>query len=243
MIDRETIRAWAEPPPGADRYLRPFVARGPLQRRGAAVIGLNPATEIRPADVPMDKYLDLLLDIDAFTMFYQDLRVRRGKSKTSPTRIGLNGMAKWLVQHGWRSVVETNISPYPTAKAEELDRVPAQLQSRHIFLQLIHALAPSVVILHGEDALSEFTSKIAPALVRSSVGFSDLVDKHPQLGRYAWEGTENCDVFVCRHLRFFGHNGGRRFAALERALATLPDAQHAVPAERQQPPSASVAAR
>lgn len=195
-------------------------------------MGLNPATDIRPGDIPIDRYVDLLLDIEAFTIFYESLRNRRGKTKASPTRTGLNGMARWLAQRGWHSVVETNVSPYPTGRGEELERVSNPMQSRHIFYELMRVLAPKVVILHGEDALSEFTSKLGPSLNSRTDSFSDLVKKSPYLGQVTWERGEQCEVFVCPHLRFFGHKGGRRFGPLEEALSTThPAAQQRLAAD------------
>ena len=195
-------------------------------------MGLNPATEILPEDIPIDEYVDLLLDLEAFTVFYKNLRNRRGKSTTSPTRIGLNGMAGWLAQRGWNSVVETNVSPYPTRRGEELERVSTPMQSRHIFYQLMRVLAPRLVILHGKDALSEFTSKLRPSLIPRTASFTTLVNESPYLGHVTWECGEQCDVFVCPHLRFFGHKGGQRFAPLEQALDTArPAAQQRLAAD------------
>lgn len=219
MIDMATLATWARTPEGADRYLRPFICRGALEQGGAAVVGLNPATAIGSKDIGFNQYLDLLLDLDAFTAFYRELRVKRGKRPSSPTRTGLNGMASWLSSLGWNCIVDTNVSPYPTASGEELNRVPSRLQSRWIFKELVSTLAPRLLILHGEDALNDFISSVAPDLApRAGTQFAQLVDESPRLGQTTWAGGEVCDVFVCRHLRFFGHHGGARYSALRDAL-------------------------
>lgn len=219
MLEIGMIKEWARSPNGSDRYLRPFVARGPLQRRSAAVVGLNPATAIGPTDIPFADYVDLLLDLDAFNEFYRGLRVGRGKRATSPTRTGLKGVAAWLAQLGWQSVVETNISPYPTENSEQLRKTPGHLQSRAIFREVMNSLAPRIIILHGEEALAEFTSYVAPELAPpAGTAFLSLTEQSAHLGQMEWPSGEACDVFVCRHLRFFGHTGGVRFAALENAL-------------------------
>ena len=197
-------------------------------------MGLNPATPIGPLDVDLDRYVELLLDLEAFTPVYRQLRIRRGKRPTSPTRTGLDGMAKWLSEHGWQSVVETNISPYPTERGEDLKRLSPALQSRHIFHELIQLLAPRVLVLHGEDSLSEFITSVAPQLGRGSRGFAALVNEFPHLGQYRWQTGEVADIFVCPHLRFFGHSGGTRFSSLKRALtAHFPSGQN--PTQQRRP--------
>lgn len=219
MIDQATLASWTRTPEGADRYLRPFVCRGTLERGGAAIVGLNPATAIGPADIPFEEYIDLLLDLDAFTAFYRELRVKRGKRASSPTRTGLNGMANWLSALGRKCIVDTNVSPYPTGSKEELDQVPTGWQSRWVFQDLVRTLAPRLLVLHGEDALKDFISGVAPHLApRAGMPFSQLVDQSPRLGQITWAGGEVCEVFVCPHLRFFGHHGGARFSALSEAL-------------------------
>jgi hypothetical protein len=219
MIDRDTLAGWSRVPDGADRYLRPFVCRGTMKRGEAAIVGLNPATAIRFADIPFEQYLDLLVNLDAFTTFYRELRVKRKKRATSPTRTGLNGMAKWLSVLGWQCIVDTNVSPYPTESKEDLEKVPAQWQSRWVFKEVVRTFAPRLIVLHGEDALDDFVSGVAPDLRSRARGpFSRLVDDSPRLGQITWAGGESCDVFVCRHLRFFGHHGGDRFSALGEAL-------------------------
>jgi hypothetical protein len=219
MIERSTLARWAQIPDGADRYLRPLVARGPLDRGGAAIVGVNPATAIGPADVGFEQYLDLLLDLDAFTAFYRALRIKRGKRPTSPTRLGLNGMAGWLSSMGWHNVLDTNVSPYPTGSAEELGTQPAHHQARHVLAEVMSATTPAVVVVHGTDALSAFVTTLAPSLAARTDGqFSDLVTQRPHFGRLSWHDGSTCEVFVCPHLRFFGRSGGERFAALHQAL-------------------------
>ena len=220
MIDRDTLARWSRVPDGADRYLRPFVSRGPLKRGEAAIVGLNPATAIRSTDIPFEQYLHLLLNLDAFTTFYRELRVRRKKRASSPTRTGLNGMAKWLSVLGWQCIVDTNVSPYPTESKEALEKVPAKWQSRWVFKEVVRTFAPRLIVLHGEDALDDFVSGVALGLRSRARGrtFWRLVDESPRLGQITWAGGESCDVFVCRHLRFFGHQGGDRFSALGEAL-------------------------
>ncbi|MBA3497095.1 MAG: hypothetical protein H0T86_08325 [Gemmatimonadales bacterium] len=215
MIDRAELVRWSQIPEAADRYLRPFVCRGALARGGAAIVGTNPATAITPDGVGFDEYMDLLLNLEEFTKFYRHLRIKRGKRATSPTRTGLNGMAKWLSTLGWNCVLDTNVSPYPTASKEDLDLVPPKWQSRWVVVEVVHAVKPRLLILHGEEALKHFAQTLAPQLmVRAQLPFTQLVEQFPRLGGITWEGGEVCEVFVCPHLRFFGHNGGARFLPL-----------------------------
>lgn len=219
MTDRSTLARWSRAA-GADLYLRPLVARGALTSGGAVVVGLNPATAIGPNDVSFDAYLDLLQDMEAFTDFYRELRIKRGKRPISPTRRGLDGMARWLSSSGFPSVVETNVSPYPTEKGEELDDVPRSLQARYVLPELLAALAPRVVLLHGESALAAVASMpiFAGLNLHPRQSFTVLVTHRPHLGHIRRQDGTLCDVFVCPHLRFFGHEGGTRFAALRNSL-------------------------
>ena len=205
---------------GADRYLRPFVARGPLTRGGAVVIGLNPATSIGPEDVDFEAYLDLLLDMERFSTFYQELRVRRGKPSTSRTRMGLAGVAGRLATIGFPSVVETNVSPYPTEKGEELKGLPLVLQARHVLPELLVVLKPRLMLLHGEDALKGVEAMMLDAELSHprDRSFTDTVTHRPCIGQVTWDDGSACRVYVCPHLRFFGHKGGKRFAALDARL-------------------------
>ena len=218
MIDRQTLAKWARPPEGADRYLRPFVCRGELQRGEAAIVGPNPATEIGPHDVRFSEYLDLLVDLERFTEFYHCLRVGRGKRASSPTRTGIDGMANWLASLGWECILDTNVSPYPTASGEDMAKVPDKLQSRWVFEEVVQTLRPSLIILHGEGALRGFTSDVAPGLAPREPRYSALVERSPYLGQCAWAGRATCEVYVCPHLRFFEHRGGARFSALKSVL-------------------------
>lgn len=133
MIERDLLTTWSQMPRGADRYLRPFVCRGKLEPNGAAIVGLNPATLIGRADIEFPRYLELLLEVDAFTAFYQELGRKRNEPPSSRTRSGINRIARLLSEMGWTSVLDRNVSPYPTASKDELDEVPEAWQSRWIF--------------------------------------------------------------------------------------------------------------
>lgn len=220
IVDTSFITQLITPPAGTGRYLRPLVARGPLIKHGAAIVGLNPATAIGPSDIDANEYARLLLSFNDFERFYQSLRKDRGKKPTSPTRTGLNGMAKLLEDKGWKSIVDTNISPYPTEKGEELLRLPASVQSRDVFHTVIRRLAPRLIILHGNEALKEFTSSIAHNL-SSNTPFSSLVKDSPILGSIEWGANESCTVLVCPHLRFFGRHGGVKFQHILSAIEQL----------------------
>ena len=78
--------------------------------------------------------------------------------------MGLQGMARWLMQLGHGFVAETNVSPYPTCSSDELYTVPDEYQSRWVVRELLYALSPRLLILHGDDAMQEFTASLAPHL-------------------------------------------------------------------------------
>lgn len=218
MIGRATLARWARAHESPERYLRPFVARGPLAKQQAVVVGLNPATIIRPDDVAPETYVDLLLDMEQFSVFYQRLRRLRGKPAVSRTRQGLDNIATWLQSLRFTSVVETNVSPYPTEKGQQLDHVHRDMQARHVLPDLLKQLAPRLLLLHGEDACSAIRKMpIGTDLVMGRT-FTDTVTRQPQLGQVTWSDGSQGDVFACPHLRFFGRSGGKRFAPLKARL-------------------------
>lgn len=218
MIELSLLARWSDSPVPGGRYLRPLVCRGSIKGGGAAIVGVNPATAIGPTDIAFEKYLNLLLDASKFEEFYQDLRVKRGKSPTSRTRMGLRGLACWLMQLGHDFVAETNVAPYPTCSSEALYAVPLEHQSRWVFREVVHKLSPRLLVLHGEDALQEFTSSTAPHLQpKPGTKFTDLI-KSPRLGEVIWPNGMRCEIYVCSHLRYFGKAGGQRFVPLKQAL-------------------------
>lgn len=225
MIDLSMLSRWSESPEQGGRYLRPLVCRGQARRKGAFIIGINPATEIGPADICFEEYLPLLLDLEAFASFYGDLRVKRQKPRESPTRTGINGIAKWLGSLGWDFVADTNVSPYPTTSAEELINIPLDLQSRWVFWEVLSVLSPALAVLHGKDSLHGFAAIVPEMKQYTKIRFSELV-RSPHLRKAVLPNGEATEVYVCPHLRFFGNAGGKKFVCLKRALTTgsCPDA-------------------
>jgi hypothetical protein len=67
-------------------WSRPFVVDGDPFDVDVAIIGLNPATEIKAGEIPREMLHELLLSRHAFEEFYVKHRLGSGKKSISPTR-------------------------------------------------------------------------------------------------------------------------------------------------------------
>lgn len=114
-----------------------------------AIVGLNPATPITPAECPIETYSELLTDRSAFEEVYQRLRVARGKSSTSPTRKRLSQLVEAYSQF---RVAETNSNALPTKDSSELQRSPVRSIGAQIATDYLSSLRPLMVIVHGDEA-------------------------------------------------------------------------------------------
>ena len=222
-MDIETLKKLCRPVARGEPLLRPFVCRGPLARGGAFMVGVNPATTIIEADAGgFDQYVASITDLDRFLRVYDRTRVREGKGGRSPTRNGLDTASAWLKARGFRTVLDTNISPYPTASVDAWRRLAPAQKAFHVFQEVITHLQPSFVLLHGSDAYKEFTTTLALHLLRRGHKFSEVIS-HPRLGVLTWPDGTTANVYVCKHLRFFkGHEGGKYFAPLRASLKNRP---------------------
>lgn len=219
MITREKLRSWCQPVNEGAPYLRPFVCRGPLQRGGALVVGINPATQIGSRhSVSFDEYVDSLTDLNRFLAIYDKVRKLDGKCERSATRLGLDEASLWLSNQGFGTVLDTNISPYPTESVKVWKKLSKKEQATWVFPEVVSHFSPSFVLLHGENSYEKFTSCFAPKLKRPDK-FNILVAE-PRLGIVHWSHGGTAEVYVCKHLRFFkGNEGGKYFAPLRVALA------------------------
>lgn len=220
MIDRNTLTRWCTPIHVGGPYLRPLVIRGPHAQGGAFIVGVNPATPIFESDgVSFCEYADSLLSTEAFLSMYCRIRIAQGKPATSRTRAGLDGAAQWLQSLGFNTVLDTNISPYPTRSEAEWKRLSNEEKELHVFPEIVQMFRPSVVLLHGRVAYRKFTSLYAPGLKKNCL-FTEI--DNPYLGTVDWDGGGKAEVFVCGHLKSFGRgDGGEKFAPLRTSLTGL----------------------
>lgn len=114
-----------------------------------AIVGLNPATPITPAECPLENYSQLLTNRSAFEAFYRRLRVAKGKSSTSPTRKRLSQLVEAYTQF---RVTETNSNAFPTKDSAELQRSPVRSVGAQIATDYLSSLRPLMVIVHGDEA-------------------------------------------------------------------------------------------
>jgi hypothetical protein len=220
MLNYETMKRWCTPVRESSPFLRPFVARGQLSPGGAMIVGVNPATPIGTTDgIGLDEHIQSLYSIEGFLPLYSRVRAQRGKAQPSPTREGLDGASKWLATRGFQTVLDTNISPYPTKDEEQWQRLSSTEKALWVFPEVVATFKPKLVVLHGKSSYEYFVDLYAPAL-RQEGRFLDTIKERPHLGRVCWPNGDGADVYVCRHLRYFGNgDGGKTFAPLRQALA------------------------
>lgn len=194
------------------------MCRGPMTTGGALIVGVNPATPISARDgVAFDDYVSSLSDFERFLAIYDGIRTKRGKTRRSPTRDGLDAASCWLSARGFSPVIDTNISPYPTKDLRQWKRLAASDQALWVFEEIVKAFQPSLILVHGKNAYTGFSARFAPEFARTGP-FDELVTQ-PRLGNVRWSFGGSAEAYVCKHLRFFGKNGGgQRFAPLRDAL-------------------------
>jgi hypothetical protein len=213
MLDYAIMKRWCTPLNEGSPFLRPFVVRGQLAQGGAMIVGANPATPIGITDdVELDEHIQSLYSVDGFLPLYSRVRALRGKTRPSPTRVGLDAASKWLLARGFQTVLDTNISPYPTKDEEQWKRLSDAEKALWVFPEVVSAFRPTLVVLHGKSAYEHFVELYAPAL-RQERKFSDTTKELPHIGRVRWPNGDGAEVYVCRHLRYFGtRDGGKTFA-------------------------------
>lgn len=131
------------------RWSRPFVTEGDPLAVEIAIVGLNPATPITPAECPLETYSQLLTNRSAFEALYRRLRVAKGKSSISPTRKRLSQLVEGYAQF---RVAETNSNAFPTKDSAELRRSPVRSIGAQIATDYLSSLRPLMVIVHGDEA-------------------------------------------------------------------------------------------
>ena len=116
-------------------YLKPYVCKGAFQDAKVMLVGINPATPLYPADIPIDQYRSILSNYDAFMEYYCDHRIKSGKPKYSRTRLGIHSLTHWIASTLKTAVIETNVYTYPTASVKELKKVNTDIkdQSKELF--------------------------------------------------------------------------------------------------------------
>ena len=96
---------------------------------------------------------------------------------------------------------------------------PEQVTSLGFMERLHYKLCYSPVIERQRRTLHRFTDIYAPELRQQGL-FSEIVSKRPHLGMVSWPDGGCAQVFVSRHMRFFGKlDGGEMFRPLRQALA------------------------
>lgn len=216
MLSSDALAEWSRPPLPDQPYLRPLVCAGDWQRIAVCVAGINPATRIHPTDIGLAEYVRLLLDYSAFQRFYQDLRRDRGESTRSKTRPWIERLSTYVRSKYGHSVAETNVLPLPAKDVKDLYAQPLQAieRAREVFLQLLAAIRPQLILLHGADALREFLLSMRQAGMKHRFPHGNL-EKGTLSGKeplvpyltltFSDQGATDhgAQVLVSRHLRMY----------------------------------------
>lgn len=124
------------------RWSRPFVTEGDPLAVEIAIVGLNPATPITPAECPIETYSQVLTRRSAFESLYRRLRVAKGKSGISPTRKRLSQLVAAYAKY---RVAETSSNAFPTKDSAELQRSPVRSIGAQIATDYLSLLRPLMV--------------------------------------------------------------------------------------------------
>lgn len=194
-------------------YFRPWICRGnPLESK-TFLVGINPATPICSEEIDLDSYVRMLEDSDAFLKFYSERRVKAGKTRISPTRQGIHSFGRWLEEKTQAPVIETNVIAYPTKNVDELSLISDDVieQGRQIFRRLLMEIRPTLIIIHGADAVPHFLAVVKEEkLVEESLvikGKISQMEKDSPILSFTYSTGETATVFACRHLVRYKEKG------------------------------------
>jgi len=81
MIELRDLKKMCEAPNRDKAYYRPLICNGELSNADIFFVGINPATPILQKDLPIDEYVNLILDYEKFISFYKQSRTSKGKSE------------------------------------------------------------------------------------------------------------------------------------------------------------------
>lgn len=195
-------------------YFRPFVRKGNQTEIDIFLIGINPATPICKKHMDMDKYINLLLDYDRFYEEYEKIRLDNGKSKISRTRTGIVNFIEDVSSQTGKSILETNIIPYPTKNLKCLNKVPEEIKdyAKKIFFSILLEYSPKILIVFSKTSLESliellYKKEIINYKIEIRKTIKELEYSKTPVIEIIYPNGKKGAIFCCRHLMYHGING------------------------------------
>jgi len=201
-----------------DVFYRPFIPR-PINEASFDIylMGINPATPISVQQYSLDYYVRALVCPIKYKKMYSD--IRGGNGKSSRTRIGIASFSEELRTRTGLNVLETNVIPYPTRSLKELrcyEREHPNVihQAESLFYELLLIDQPKVLIVYSKASLLYLLNILE---ARNLLKFNDdlrvlikkpirVLEKESTL-QFVYPTGEEAEIFICRHLMYYGHHG------------------------------------
>lgn len=195
-------------------YFRPFVCNGDQSNYDIFLVGINPATPIFIKDMDIDKYVNLLINYDDFYKEYQKIRENAGKNTISRTRKGTVNFVNELRMKTGKTILETNVIPYPTSNIKELKKIPDDVKKygMELFYSVLIEYTPGVIIVFSKTSLKYLVEILCEHKIIESIGsikkpIKVIEDSANPFIQFSYLNGKKGAIFVCRHLMYYGDKG------------------------------------
>jgi len=195
-------------------YYRPFTEYQNGVSYKVFLVGINPATAIYPKQVNDDEFVEMLRDSNIFKEKYHTIRKMNNKTGISRTRMGIENLTREIETKGIK-ILQTNIISLPTPSAKDplLKRKEILEDSLNNFFVLLNKERPSTLILYSKKTLEYFRGLlVSKGLLDEKIRFNESlkVMEEREGPLFTFKNTDGSEisVFVCRHLRYYGKEGG-----------------------------------
>lgn len=233
------LKGMCTPPGPGKAYYRPLLCKshnGNIDKLPIFIVGINPATPIYPKQInDIQEYVDLIMDYEAFTEYYQATRKEAGKKPESKTRTAINQFVEWLFSMTQVSIAETNIVPYPTESLALLNKEPKEVFNggTAIFYKLMMHYQPRVMILHGKTTAQMLTNLLIDnKLITNTKGneFFNTVVKmdysaDSKLAEFIYPDGQACSIIAYRHFMSYGLKGPKSQLFMNRVEGLIKEVQ------------------
>ncbi len=182
----------------------------------AFIIGRNQATPFPVGQLASHNvYIDALFNRNGQThaALYSRIRARLGKT-ASPTRGNIARLTALLERHGVRGVLETNVICYSSPMSADLaleTHLGGKEAGTRIFRELLLAVQPLVMIVHGEGTRADLGRLLVRALPPPPSGPQDELARAPVI-LSGTSSSRSSVVFVIPTLAAPGWNRWSRWA-------------------------------
>jgi len=206
MITSEDLKKLCEQTELGKAYYRPFICKGDISKVDIFLVGINPATPIFPSEIDIDEYIKCLLNYNDFIELYNRMRINQGKYNISKTRRQIDSFIEWLSSKTNKSILETNVIPYPTKDIKELKNELDSIKQRaqDIFYDILMKFTPSLIIIHGKISIETFFEVLKNKKVKfeNEINLKSTVydfEKMVPLTSFFYTNNKKCTIVACRH--------------------------------------------